>query len=261
VGGTVRVQGTGANQYVASPVNFTDVNGTLYFVGETSAHGIELWKSDGTAAGTVLVKDVNPGKDGGVGQNLTVIDGILYFGASSAAGKQELWQSDGTTTGTTFVFDFTRALDPMYPRDITGIGDKLLVVARTALTGEELWIGQLPPLTGDYDGNRRVDGNDFLLWQRQLGQPVAAPGDGPDGDASGTVDAGDLTVWSDHYGKPTVAAAVAAAAAAAMGVEHRNAPFNADLADAVFAAGDFTSLFSATGSASTRPRFRPHLRR
>ena len=30
----------------------------------TTAHGRELWKSDGTAAGTVLVKDINPGTSG-----------------------------------------------------------------------------------------------------------------------------------------------------------------------------------------------------
>ena len=39
----------------------TDVNGTLFFTSFESGSGRELWKSDGTAAGTVLVKDVNPG--------------------------------------------------------------------------------------------------------------------------------------------------------------------------------------------------------
>jgi ELWxxDGT repeat protein len=37
------------------------VNGTLFFSAYTAADGIELWKSDGTTAGTTLVKDIFPG--------------------------------------------------------------------------------------------------------------------------------------------------------------------------------------------------------
>ena len=43
------------------PIDLTNVNGTLYFAANDGAHGEELWKSDGTAAGTVMVKDIDPG--------------------------------------------------------------------------------------------------------------------------------------------------------------------------------------------------------
>ena len=43
------------------PSNLTNVNGTLFFAAQDGEHGRELWKSDGTAAGTMLVKDIDPG--------------------------------------------------------------------------------------------------------------------------------------------------------------------------------------------------------
>jgi hypothetical protein len=59
------------------------------------------------------------------------------------------------------------------------------------------------PKLGDYNNNGFTDGADFLIWQRTLGQEVLNPGDGADGDESGTVDGGDLTYWEDRYGLST----------------------------------------------------------
>lgn len=54
--------------------------------------------------------------------------------------------------------------------------------------------------TGDYNGNEVVDAADYTIWRDTLGQMVDNPGDGADGDASGTIDAPDYTHWKDHFG-------------------------------------------------------------
>ena len=45
----------------SSPTYLTDVGGTVFFAASDGTNGTELWKSGGTAAGTVMVKDINPG--------------------------------------------------------------------------------------------------------------------------------------------------------------------------------------------------------
>src|SRR5262249_49559939 len=52
--------GSGGSMTTSSDPQLTNVNGTLFFVANDGVHGSELWKSDGTEAGTVLVKDINP---------------------------------------------------------------------------------------------------------------------------------------------------------------------------------------------------------
>ena len=42
----------------ADPSNLTVLNGTLYFSANDGIHGTQLWKSDGTAAGTTMVTDL-----------------------------------------------------------------------------------------------------------------------------------------------------------------------------------------------------------
>src|SRR5262249_45448931 len=80
----------------------TVVGGTLFFVADDGIHGDELWKSDGTEAGTVLVKDIQPGSGGSFysWHNFVTVGGTLFFVAFDGIHGYELWTSDGTEAGT-----------------------------------------------------------------------------------------------------------------------------------------------------------------
>ncbi len=57
----------------------TNVSGNLYFTASTPANGRELWRSDGTAIGTTMVRDITVGSKFSNLSNLTNVAGILYF--------------------------------------------------------------------------------------------------------------------------------------------------------------------------------------
>ena len=120
------------------PDDFASVDGILYFSAFDVAHGIELWRSDGTAAGTYMVKDINPGSAHSVPYNIIAYggyynDSVIYFLADSGNGFQ-IWKSDGTAAGT------VQAVAPMsVPNALTVVGDTLYFFADDPLYGVELW--------------------------------------------------------------------------------------------------------------------------
>ena len=57
------------------------VGQSLYFSAREAKTGRELWKSDGTAAGTELVQDIRSGSLSSYPASLTDVDGRLYFTA------------------------------------------------------------------------------------------------------------------------------------------------------------------------------------
>lgn len=67
-----------------------------------------------TLAGTVLVKDINPGAAGSDIRNLTVSNGKLFFRANDGVNGDELWKSDGTAVGTVMVKDINPAGDAFF---------------------------------------------------------------------------------------------------------------------------------------------------
>ena len=78
------------------PSMLTNVGGTLFFSAYDGMSGTELWKSDGTAGGTVLVKDINTGSYGSNPRSLTNMGGTLFFQAATTARAAT---SSGKATG------------------------------------------------------------------------------------------------------------------------------------------------------------------
>ena len=122
------------------PYGFVAIGSTLYFIARDATHGSELWQTDGTTAGTKLVKDVYAGASGSYPSALTNIGGTLYFSARDAAHGSELWKSDGTAAGTMLVSDVNPGTVSSYPSYITNVNGAIYFTARDAAHGSEVWI-------------------------------------------------------------------------------------------------------------------------
>src|SRR6218665_221181 len=98
----------GGTSIVAQGNHFAIMGGYLYFSAQSSSStGYELWRTNGTAGGTTLVKDIYPGGGDSYPNHLKNINGTLYFWAryNGGGGSYELWKSDGTDAGTVLVKD------------------------------------------------------------------------------------------------------------------------------------------------------------
>ncbi len=105
--GTVRVKDINEgndDSFFSFNEDYIIINDILYFVASDNLLGNELWKTDGTEAGTVPVSDINPFSSSSP-RGFTEVDGTIFFSADDGTGGRELWKTDGTTEGTVLVKD------------------------------------------------------------------------------------------------------------------------------------------------------------
>ena len=128
------------------PIPMANADSILYFVADDGAHGTELWKSDGTESGTVMIKDLGIDGETAAPSNLTVVANKLFFSLGS-----QLWLTDGTETGTELVKDLASA-EPAEQTAINNIlefGNTAYFTTESPAVGTlQLWKSDGTPSTG-----------------------------------------------------------------------------------------------------------------
>lgn len=92
------------------PDNLTAVGNTVYFSAKgQNQNNTELWKTDGTLQGTVMVRDINPGNASSNPANFCNVNGTLFFSADNGPHGRQIWKSSGTSFTTTRVSTLSTA--------------------------------------------------------------------------------------------------------------------------------------------------------
>jgi ELWxxDGT repeat protein len=105
-----------------------------------TAHGNEYWVSNGTTAGTHLLKDICPGPCSGLDSfPLTSFRGRLYFQGRTSAAGSEFWITDATAQGTRLLKDACLGPCDSASVPIASAGGKLYFGAIDAEHGDQVW--------------------------------------------------------------------------------------------------------------------------
>jgi ELWxxDGT repeat protein len=142
--------------------HFAVLNGIAYFTANDGTHGSELWRSDGTGAGSYLVKDLEPGTGSPSITNITAANGKLFFTATTSANSTQAWVSDGTDAGTHILKDLSNYIPYNgAPGMYTAVGNKVFFF----LGDMQLWVTD-----GTEAGTKGVS---VSYDNTQMKQPVA----------------------------------------------------------------------------------------
>jgi ELWxxDGT repeat protein len=124
----------------SNPSGMVVFNRRIYFAADDGLHGNELWKSDGTTAGTALVIDINLGSGSSFPSSFATFGCYLYFSANVPSSGTELWRSNGYAEGTELFKD-------IYPHSYSSNVANMYVYnaavffsANDGIYGAELWI-------------------------------------------------------------------------------------------------------------------------
>ncbi|QXP78698.1 MULTISPECIES: ELWxxDGT repeat protein [Winogradskyella] len=128
----------------SDPQTFVAFQNGFYFTatdGSFENFGRELWYSDGTYEGTLMVKDIKQGQNSSSPSSLVVVNNTLYFTADDGVYGSELWKSDGTENGTVMVKDIRTNNNSSYngPINLIDFNGTLFFTATNDVDGYELW--------------------------------------------------------------------------------------------------------------------------
>ncbi len=138
----------GSAQQVGGPWDLADdlkaSAGKVFFRVYPEPGTTEVWCSDGTASGTVLLA-------GSVPAEMKVAGDFLYFLGTADGGGGELWKSDGTVAGTVLVKDIRPGNVGSGVHALTAAGNGVYFSADDGIHGYELWFSD-----GSATGTRMV---------------------------------------------------------------------------------------------------------
>lgn len=170
-GGTYSVYGNNPSLTMAV------CNGFLFFPGIDAATGLELWKTDGTIAGTTMVKDINAGTASTDFRNFITVNNKIVFDATTAAAGSEPWVSDGTNGGTYMLQDVEPGTGSSRAGPYIIAGTKLFSVRTTVANGRELWVADnfvtLPLNLLSFSAQKCGSINICLTWKTANEQNVS----------------------------------------------------------------------------------------
>lgn len=112
-------------------------DGRFVFAAHDGLHGPEPWVSDGTPAGTRLLRDLCPGPCAGIDGLGIAHGGLVYFTGTDGVLGRELWSTDGTRVD--LVRDVCPGACGSDPGSLVAMGDRVLFSADDGVNGLELW--------------------------------------------------------------------------------------------------------------------------
>ena len=121
------------------PSLFTKSGNLTYFTARNATNGNELWQTDGTAAGSTLVADINPNTENSNADMFVVAGNRYFFRAYTPQYGWELYTSTSATGSATLVKDI-RVNGDSLPDYFIPSGNKLYFRADDGLRGRELWV-------------------------------------------------------------------------------------------------------------------------
>jgi ELWxxDGT repeat protein len=110
--------------------------GKLFFISSPNASEADLWRTDGTEAGTLRLTAEGAQPDG----ELVAVGDTLFFGASDLEHGGELWKTDGTPAGTVLVKDLEPGEVGSGPIELAAFHGRLYFSANVQPEGRGLWV-------------------------------------------------------------------------------------------------------------------------
>ena len=136
------------DSYTPSSVVFKN---RLFINAFSDSSGVEPWISDGTSAGTYMLKDINDDfrfGDQEVG-NFMIAGDYLFLTAADSINGAELWRTDGSRKGTQLAENVSPAYLPTGFDEHIEFKNKLFVTALSFFEGEELYTSNGKPGAGN----------------------------------------------------------------------------------------------------------------